>query len=66
MLTRDQVGRAAWHQLTEEEQEVVELYVSGVGCTISEAIADAAKQAMLVGSEVVNQERELTIADTKE
>lgn len=52
LLIRDHDGRAAWHKLSEEDQEIVPLYMSGVGNTVQEAIADAAKRALLAKGDV--------------
>ena len=43
MLIRTGADRADWHSLTDEQREVIPLYVSGTGRTVAEAIASAAK-----------------------
>ena len=43
MLIRTGADRADWHALTDEQREVIPLYVSGTGRTVAEAIASAAK-----------------------
>ena len=43
MLIRTGADRADWHFLTDEQREVIPLYVSGTGKTIAKAIASAAK-----------------------
>lgn len=44
-LIKDEAGRKNWHALSEEEQKRAPLYVHGIGRTINEAIADAARDA---------------------
>jgi len=43
MLIRTGADRADWHFLTDEQREVIPLYVSGTGKTVAKAIASAAK-----------------------
>ncbi len=43
MLIRTGADRADWHFLTDEQREVIPLYVSGTGKTVVKAIASAAK-----------------------
>ena len=43
MLIRTGADRADWRSLTDEQREVIPLYVSGTGRTVAEAIASAAK-----------------------
>ena len=43
MLVRTGADRAYWHFLDDEQKEDVPLYVSGIGRTVAEAIANAAK-----------------------
>lgn len=45
MLIRDQSGVEWWHRLGAEDQERVDLYVSGKGSTVSQALHDACARA---------------------
>ena len=50
MLVRDMEGLKSWCALSDDDRERVELYVSGKGTTVMEAIADAASKAMLAAA----------------
>ncbi len=53
MLTRDAQGTRWWHSLSEAEQETTELWATGYGQTIAEAVVDANAKivSMVLGSE---------------
>lgn len=44
MLTRDAEGTRWWHRLHEVEQQQIDLFISGAGATLEEAIADASNK----------------------
>jgi fructoselysine-6-P-deglycase FrlB-like protein len=45
MLARNQDQTKKWHQLSEDDREATELYVTGNGSTIEAAFAAACKAA---------------------
>jgi len=44
MIRRDKEGTECWHSLSDAEKERVQLYVTGVGRSVGEALQNAVEQ----------------------